>query len=225
MTELSGNEVREVQWASSDEGKAQLRAAWERAMQLGLTSRPARFLSTDYLSMSDVGAMLWAAREARVPDDPEVTVRRTARHQLLQLIKDSGEDGITVRELCRQLGCRRETVHSWLRELAALTLITSFKRGSEPRWKMARDEPAAGIATVLSGCAYCHRIIVQAAGSGLPWRTVPDRAAEPWQVFRNEDAVRCASSPDDRHHPPAPDSSGRLLDEPGRSALAHLREM
>lgn len=63
-TALTGAQVREVQWASSDEGKAQVRAAWERAVQLGLTRSSGL---AGQLTMPDVGALIWAAREAAPP--------------------------------------------------------------------------------------------------------------------------------------------------------------
>ena len=61
MTHISDEEAREVLWASGEEGKAQLRAAWDEAQRLGLHR---------FLSMADVGALLWAARNARLPEDP-----------------------------------------------------------------------------------------------------------------------------------------------------------
>jgi cytochrome c5 len=138
MTDISDAQVREIQWASSDEGKAQLRAAWAEAVRLGLYDKGT------VVAMADVSALLWAAREA-VP-------------------------------------------------------------------------PPAGMATVLSGCQYCHRVIARAGGSGDgdEWRVLPDRAAGT-QVLFPAAAVACAASPDDRHHPP----------EPGRNsgALRHLGEM
>lgn len=61
MTEISDAEVAEVQWASSKEGKAAHRAAWERARELGLDKRLGE---TPGMDRADVGAIVWAAHRA-----------------------------------------------------------------------------------------------------------------------------------------------------------------
>ena len=55
MTEITDAEVREIQWASSEEGKAAHRAAWEAAKRLGLS---------EHLDRADVGVLVWAAHQA-----------------------------------------------------------------------------------------------------------------------------------------------------------------
>jgi hypothetical protein len=70
MTELTDAETAEIQWASDGQGKAAVRAAWDRAEGLGLDSRPA--------GMADVGAIVYAAYVAGgwdaepMEDDEEV---------------------------------------------------------------------------------------------------------------------------------------------------------
>jgi hypothetical protein len=56
MTEISDAEVAEIQWASSEEGKAALRAAWEKTKALGLGTRA--------VDMADIGAIIYAAHMA-----------------------------------------------------------------------------------------------------------------------------------------------------------------
>jgi hypothetical protein len=70
MTGIDDEQAAEILWASSDDGKAQLRAAWQRAMQLGMLSRTGTGLQN--VTMSDVGALLWAARQAAVPEENPV---------------------------------------------------------------------------------------------------------------------------------------------------------
>ena len=67
MTEITDAEVAEIQWASSEEGKAAHRAAWERAVQLKIPST--------FTDRADIGAIVWAAHQAeqaaRGPDEDE----------------------------------------------------------------------------------------------------------------------------------------------------------
>lgn len=53
MTEITDAEVAEIQWASSEEGKAALRAAWDKTKRLGLGTRA--------VDMADIGAIVYAA--------------------------------------------------------------------------------------------------------------------------------------------------------------------
>ena len=70
MTEITDAEVAEIQWASSEDGKAAVRSGWEKAKHLGL-DKP----SGHDLDMADVGAIIWAAHQAaeamREPGDDE----------------------------------------------------------------------------------------------------------------------------------------------------------
>ena len=56
MTHITDDEAAEILWASSDEGKAAVRAAWAKARALGL-DKP----SGHDLDMADVGAIVYAA--------------------------------------------------------------------------------------------------------------------------------------------------------------------
>ena len=56
MTEITDAEVAEIQWASSEQGTAAVRAAWGKARSLGL-DKP----SGHDLDMADVGAIVYAA--------------------------------------------------------------------------------------------------------------------------------------------------------------------
>ena len=56
MTEISDDEVAEIQWASSEQGKAAVRAAWEKAKRLGLDKPSGRDLD-----MAGTGAIIYAA--------------------------------------------------------------------------------------------------------------------------------------------------------------------
>ena len=53
MTEISDDEVSEIQWASSEEGKAAHKAAWARAQELGIAA-----------DRAFIGAIVWAAHRA-----------------------------------------------------------------------------------------------------------------------------------------------------------------
>ena len=61
MTEITDAEVAEIQWASSDEGKAAVRAGWEKAKRLGLDKLSADGPAGHDLDMADVGAIVYAA--------------------------------------------------------------------------------------------------------------------------------------------------------------------
>jgi hypothetical protein len=58
MTEITDAEVAQIQWASSEQGKAAVRAAWEKAQQLGLDVRPP---STPAAAMAYISAVVYAA--------------------------------------------------------------------------------------------------------------------------------------------------------------------
>jgi hypothetical protein len=118
MTDISDDEARQVLWASSDEGKEQLRAAWAQAQRLGLHSHGA--------VMADVLALLWAAREAWPPDEPRRSqasgpgpARLKFRELLSGHIADSSvyTTGILRAELERAgFDVPRETVFRWVSE-------------------------------------------------------------------------------------------------------------
>ena len=56
MTEITDAEAAEVLWASSEQGKAAVRAGWEKARKLGL-DKP----SGHDPDMADIGAIVYAA--------------------------------------------------------------------------------------------------------------------------------------------------------------------
>jgi hypothetical protein len=96
MTGLTGDQVREVQWASSEKGEAQLQAAWAVAVRFGLYDRGVT------VTMADVSAMLWAAHEAAVPDNGPPPAQRAGIVTVLA--------GCTY---CRRLIARPEDGGEW----------------------------------------------------------------------------------------------------------------
>jgi hypothetical protein len=61
VTDITDAEAAEVLWASSEQGKAAVKAAWEQAGHLGIANQPARGRSID---MSDITAIVYAAYQA-----------------------------------------------------------------------------------------------------------------------------------------------------------------
>jgi hypothetical protein len=116
MTQITTEQAREVLWASSEEGKAQLRAAWAKAQHLGLAVAVRRADAGRGITMDELGALLWAAHEAR-PEPP----RNPAMARMLQLIEERGEDGATIRLVAIWLSAEgmtttRESLHRWAHE-------------------------------------------------------------------------------------------------------------
>jgi len=70
VVHITDAEAAEVAWASSDEGKAAVRAAWERAGDLGIAG-PHEGMAD--VHMSDIGAIAYAAHLAAeaAGEDPE----------------------------------------------------------------------------------------------------------------------------------------------------------
>lgn len=60
MTQISDAEAAEVLWASSEEGKAAVRAGWERAKQIGIAGHPV-VTGGRPIDMADIGAIVYAA--------------------------------------------------------------------------------------------------------------------------------------------------------------------
>lgn len=97
MTEITDAEVAEIQWASSEQGKAAVRAAWDKAQQLGLDVRPP---STPAAAMAYISAVVYAAYLAAGWDgEPGGDEPRATAHALLERmrevrghIEDMGED-------------------------------------------------------------------------------------------------------------------------------------
>jgi hypothetical protein len=113
MTQITTEQAREVLWASSEEGKAQLRAAWAKAQYLGLVVAVRRADAGRGITMDELGALLWAAHNAR-PDRPQNPVMT----RMLQLITDRGEQGATIRLVAIWLSAEgmtttRESLHRW----------------------------------------------------------------------------------------------------------------
>lgn len=84
MTEITDAEVLEIQWASSEQGKAAVRAAWDKAQRLRLNE--GRYPTT----MADVSAIVYAAYLAAgwdgepdgedEPESPAPTITVTVGH-------------------------------------------------------------------------------------------------------------------------------------------------
>jgi hypothetical protein len=79
MTEITDAEVAEIQWASDEPGKAAVRAAWDKAKQLGYAGTP----DSD-LDMADVGAIVWAAHvaEQAATTTPQASLTDTDRRAI-----------------------------------------------------------------------------------------------------------------------------------------------
>jgi hypothetical protein len=112
--EITEAEAREVLWASSEEGKAQLAAAWKVACRLDID-----------ITRADVGALLWAAHEAKLPPAPPQDPRKA---RMLELIEERGEQGATIRLVAIWLSAegkttKREALHRWSREFEADGLL------------------------------------------------------------------------------------------------------
>ena len=59
MTQISDEEAAEVLWASSEQGRAAIRAAWDRAQDLDLDLR--QWTSVRLRDEADVGSIVYAA--------------------------------------------------------------------------------------------------------------------------------------------------------------------
>jgi hypothetical protein len=208
VTELSDDQAREVLWASSDEGKTQLRAAWDRAVRLGLDASPA-----GHLTMADVGALLWAAHEAAAGEAaPRGRPRHDAsRREFRRILFAHAKAGTayTVQSLRSELtaaGFLRpaETVQGWLAEdgpeLEALGIRLPPPAGQDPS-PVLPPAPAGYryCMLVLSGCVHCHELICRAAEAD-PWRALPK---EDRRILSLPAATACQASPDGLHHGPA----------------------
>lgn len=68
MTDITDAEAAEVLWASSREGMAAVKAAWDRAKQLGIAGHPV-VTGRRPIDMADIGAIVYAAYLA-APDEP-----------------------------------------------------------------------------------------------------------------------------------------------------------
>lgn len=124
MTEITSEMAREVLWASSEDGVAQLAAAWGTACRLGLDAHG--------LTRADVGALLWAAHTVSHPEalgDPRMV-------RMLEMITERGEAGMTIREVAIALyredgeAIPRATLHDWAEEYHQAGVLT---RATPPR--------------------------------------------------------------------------------------------
>ena len=116
MTQITTEQAREVLWASSEEGKAQLAAAWAKAQYLGLAVAVRRADAGRGITIDELGALLWAAHTALLP-----LPQHPAMTRMLQLIEERGEDGATLREVAVWLSAEgmtptRESLHRWAHE-------------------------------------------------------------------------------------------------------------
>lgn len=63
MTEITDAEAAEILWASSEQGMAAVKAAWERAKQLGIAGHPV-VTGGRPIDMADIGAIVYVAHLA-----------------------------------------------------------------------------------------------------------------------------------------------------------------
>ena len=131
--DLTDDQVREIQWASSEEGKAQLRAAWEAAVQLRLDSFG--------LTMADVGALLWAAHKAHAPEDHRpAPPEHPRRVKMRELIAKAGPDGTTLRDVDAQMRrmempVTKQTLRHWAIADADAGLLEMFDGKAKGMWR------------------------------------------------------------------------------------------
>lgn len=131
--DITDDEARWL-WAVSEDGGAQIAAAWGAACRLGLDGYG--------LTRADVGSLLWAAHTVSHPgprDDPRKT-------RMLELITERGEAGMTVREVAIAIYAKtgsavaREALHRWAGEFERDRLL---ERADPPRpghWVAVRHE-------------------------------------------------------------------------------------
>ena len=130
--DITDDQAREALWASSEDGIAQLAAAWGRAQQLGLDDWG--------LTRDDLGALLWAAHETKPPEPPENPRKRL----MLELITARGEAGMTVREAAIALYAEtredvsREALYRWVVQYADAGLLEQFDGRAKGMWRAVR---------------------------------------------------------------------------------------
>jgi hypothetical protein len=61
MTDITDAEAAEVLWASSEQGKAAVKAAWDRWKQIRRNAPDAALPGVIFVDQADIGAIVYAA--------------------------------------------------------------------------------------------------------------------------------------------------------------------
>lgn len=80
MTRITDGEAAEVLWASSEAGRAAVRAGWDRAQQAGIAGHPVTSGGRP-IDMADIAAVVYAAFRAVPPDGEPGEAAQPAGHE------------------------------------------------------------------------------------------------------------------------------------------------